>query len=437
MWNIDLAGDSVAVGSYAAIKDESGNDINALAVYVIAPDGGVREVLHVDDPTGWGELGFAAGPSELAYYASKGRQPVITGNTAFGFGTQPTERILGVGPVDGPFQRIQDCGQGDAFIPPAVDGPVAAWSGADCAADTILVRDGRPGAVAERKIPSGDNPPMVLAVGGRFVAWISISGDPRQAVDPVPTALHVYDLDKGSVAYTKTLRGLYSLSVDGQGNAALARLVIPGAPADHPGCDIRVMRTSVAHPSGRYLKSLACDPYVVAANGQVAVLQAAGRGHEELRVLDANDRVTAPVARFPHTEYDYDFDGNRVAWTEQSCRYETAYSVPARGPASSRPAPCRITVGPARLVTAAGHRSVRVRVNCRAGCHGELTVDLRRSTASHPVAFDVPPRASRDVTVLKNTPHRWRRGRRLRLSVFRLPETRTEPPPFTVARTLR
>ena len=313
------------------------------------------------------------------------------------------------GPPTGPLAGLDACSPApEALAPPAVDGDLAAWSGAECSDSRIRIQDGD----AARVIDAGGFVHAV-AVARPYVAWLALD----RGTDPVGTRLVVHDVTTGQNAYAVGVPPATELDVQGDGTAVIATF----APVDRScsgGPRAHIRWYSPAAQQGTEVPVRTCEAAVRIAGGRIAFAEALERGGRMLALTSLAGGTTQPVARvdaFP-PQAAFDFDGTRLAWSQIHCRHHT---IRLRDAADTS-APDPPVTCPVRVGTPALGRDGRIHVPlaCPNGCRSLARLGM---TVISPRWLHVWKKTRRSTRYAPYVPFDIADGRR---ATLRLPTTR-------------
>lgn len=332
-----LAGDHVVVA-----EQRPGRVIRLLSVPVT---GGTPATLLEAAPG-------RGGPAFVTYSGSPSR--VIARRSLAG---APTDVL--VGPPAGPLTSLDACSPApEVLAPPAVDGDLAAWAGADCADSRIRIQNGD----TARVIDAGGFVHAV-AVARPYVAWLANDRDSS----PLDTRLVVHNVTTGQDAYSVLVPPASTLDVQADGTAVIATF----APVDRTcggGPSAHIRWYSQAQTQGTEVPIRTCDAAVRIAGGRIAFVDALAGGGRMLSLTGLQGGTAQPVARidaFP-PQVAFDFDGARVAWSLTRCRDDVVRVRNADDTSGSDPpVRCPVRVGTPRL---SRDRTIHVPIACPSGC---------------------------------------------------------------------
>ena len=331
--------------------------------------------------------------------------------------TRPADNVeryeLLSGPPDGPLARVALCNRPEGLAgppAPAVEGEVAAWAGAGCSLERILVIDGTsaPEAIEARGRVLG------LAVAGRYVAWLAARGGAAAVAT-------VYDRATRSVAYsvdagTSTLPVDVDVHDDGTAVVASYRSAAAGDPPGPCGAlpMPRITWHSVADPSPHDVGADTCEPSARLAFGRLAFLgNRPDRRGSQLVLTDLSGGAAQPVAVFEALfgpDERFDWDGSRIAWSDGRCR---DHAVLARHGADGSP-PSPATSCPVRASNLRLRRdgTAHVRISCPNGCRADRGSGLQ---VFAPRWLHVVRQGRRSTTYARAIPFNLRPGGRATL----------------------
>jgi len=347
------------------------------------------------------------------------------------------------GPPLGPLTTLDACAPAPEFAPPpAVDGDLAAWAGADCLPAKIRIQAGD----ATRTIDAGGFVHAV-AVARPYVAWLAMD----RSANPIGARLVVHDVTTGQDAYTANVPPATELDVQSDGTAVIATF----APVDRAcsgGPRAQFVWYSPANPQGTEIPvGRACEAAVRIAGGRIAFVAAPAGARRVLSLATLAGGAAQPVARvdsFPPLAA-FDFDGTRVAWSQVRCRDHVLRVRDAADTSPPDPAvACPLRIGTPRLRR---DRRIHVPVACPNGCRSLPRLGMtviaprwlhvwrrtRRATHYAPYAgFDIRP-GGRAVVKLRTTRYQRRVIRRKGRVPVRLKVNAQNVYLARVARTLR
>ena len=415
-----LAGDRVVVA-----EQRPGRVIRLLSVPVT---GGTPVTL----------LEAAPGPGGSAFVTYAGSPSRVIARRSLG--GAPTDVLAG--PPAGPLTALDGCSPApEVLAPPAADGDLAAWAGADCSDSRIRIQDGD----NARVIDAGGFVHAV-AVARPYVAWLAVDRDSS----PLDTRLVVHDATTGQDAYNVVVPPASTLDVQADGTAVVATF----APVDRScggGPSAHIRWYSPGQTQGTEVPVRTCEAAVRIAGGRIAFVQALTGGGRMLSLTGLQGGTPQPVARldaFP-PQAAFDFDGTRVAWSLTRCRDDVVRVRDATDTsAPDPPVRCPVRVGTPRL---SRDRTIHVPIACPNGCRARarqgMTViaprwlhvwsKTRLTTRYAPyVRFDLAP-GRRTTLKLPTTRHQRRVIRRKGRVAVRLKVVAQDIYLPRIARTLR
>jgi hypothetical protein len=274
------------------------------------------------------------------------------------------------GTLAGPLTKIQSCPQDSnlAFQPgPALDGTLAVWSAGDCNRNHVHIQNGS----AVQTVDTG-GVVAAVAAAAPYAAWLSGAPGPEQ--------LTVYDTQAARVAYSVAVPPSQQVDVAADGTAvlghALAGTTSKLCPHDLPAeIDYFTLAEPRAHPVPAELCSL--NQAVKIAAGRIAYVERLQTGLDQLTTSGLDGSAARPLAlfepRFSGTSFD--FDGDRVAWTDVRCRSSVVLRREVSDTSAPEPAAtCPVRVGSPRL---SRDGTLHVAVACPNGCQPDGSSSLQ------------------------------------------------------------
>jgi hypothetical protein len=389
---------------------------------------------------------FSAAPGEDPVQIAVSAAPLsMNWVTVAGSSSQVVVRRYGAddgvlaGPPTGPLSLLERCTplSYDYSRPRevAVDGELSAWP---CGGQTIVIRDGAGRRALEQ--PSGRAVSHV-DVAGRFVAWVednSFEPDGRTYnPDPGPHfRLIVYDTAAGAERYhiDGLPQVLDQLELRSDGSAVITSPVGTGPVEGCPFPDfglLRVASYSATEPFPHESPVRICRAAPVRVAGDRLAFVRPGGAWGVLSLVDLDGQGQTDVAELaPGGNLRFDFDGQRVAWSQSRCTDDAVEWRDAADTAPPEPAPeCSVELGRPRVDR---HGVMRLPVSCPQGCSSVRHYVWEGIAIESPkwlktyyariVTLQVPPGGHRLVTMqlTRNQRARLRRHRpgRITLRIF-------------------
>ena len=274
---------------------------------------------------------------------------------------------LRAGSLGGSLASLLSCAKSNLLPTPAVDRRLVAYAG--CSSSTITVRDPRQPASSARAFSFGASVAQV-ALAGRYLA-VLLGRDDVEG-EKADGEVVLIDHTSRRTVLRAAVPSAEGLAVQDDGTVAVS----VDTDAVGQACTYyRVEWFSPGQPSPRPLAERACDRRIRIAADRIAYV--AGSEDEERLVLAKLDGTPArTVARIVQSQTDpldgFDWDGTRVAYSEERCvDAGTVVAGPQEPTETFGPLECPIEIlsASARL---ARDNSVGIRVRCPNGCDGEL-----------------------------------------------------------------
>ena len=265
------------------------------------------------------------------------------------------------GPASGPLTSVEECTP-DAFdfesVAVAAAGDVAVWAGSGCTPHRIRIQRG----TASLELDAGDYV-YGVAAGGNYAGWLRLVR-PTSATDSTQTELVVVDATSGAQVYSTIVPQSNNLELEPDGTAIISTFV-PGNNPCGGGTEQFLYYTRAEPVAHQVPNALSCDNRFRVANGRLAFVGADQSRTLGLINLDGTGyQPVAGMGHFPGGEFD--FDGQRVAWSWTGCRDFTLHVRAATDTSAAEASPtCPVVVGKPRL---ARDRTIHVPIRCPNSC---------------------------------------------------------------------
>jgi hypothetical protein len=326
---------------------------------------GTTQTQHVTAAAG-GRLGryedfdgaIAASPERVAFAVELTTCGDFTGCKYEDFSQLDSDVFSG--PVGEPLP-FDDCG-GDLFNP-TIDVSGAAIAYLDACAGGAVVRDFTASQRSPWRVFPADTDGDAR-IAGRFLAVDSGRVDPNDFHSDAKHTLTVYDWHSGDVVYEEPASGSAPFDIQDDGTLVSAGLMT--------GDGARLGWASPQDPSAHPLEGRPSATWVRIAGSKIATK--AGDGFH-VYDLGGSELAATPAADVRNVS-GYDFDGQRMAWTDQPCAVTALVTWDLAGHAPTMPAGRCPAAAPAgrRGSLDLKHRRVNLPLRCPAdpplGCDG-------------------------------------------------------------------